>query len=112
MSKKIFIGNLNFKIKVENLDEMFSKFGEIEDSVIISDRDTGRSKGFGFVTFVEDESANKAVEELNEKEMDGRKITVNIAKEREESSRDRPRFQRREEPESDPTSRFYTTVGM
>jgi len=111
MSNKIFVGNLNFKVKIDDLDEMFAKFGEIEDSVIISDRETGRSKGFGFVTFVEGDSASEAVKEMNEKDLDGRKITVNIAKEREES-RDRPKFQRREAAPEDPTSRFYTTVGI
>lgn len=111
MSNKIFVGNLNFKIKIDDLDEMFAKFGEIEDSVIISDRETGRSKGFGFVTFVEEDAAKAAVEEMNEKDLDGRKITVNIAKEREES-RDRPRFKRREEAPEEPSAKFYTTVGM
>jgi len=111
MSKKIFVGNLNFKVKEENLEEMFSKFGEIEDNVVITDRETGRSKGFGFITFTEEDSANDAVKEMNEKEFEGRKITVNIAKEREES-RDRPRFQRREEAPEDPSARFYTTVGI
>lgn len=84
MSKKIFVGNLNFRLSNDAFKEMFAKFGDIEESIIITDRDTRRSKGFGFVTFVEDAAADKAVEEMNEKEVEGRALTVNIAKPREE----------------------------
>ena len=109
MSKKLFVGNLDFKATEKDLNELFSSFGEIEDIAVIKDRDTNRSKGFGFVTFVEDADAEKAVEEMNEKEFEGRKITVNVAKEREEGhSRDRPRFERRDEP-SDEYARYFST---
>ncbi len=110
MNRKIFVGNLNFKMKTEDLEKMFSKFGDIEDCVVITDRETNRSKGFGFVTFGDDESAAKAIEEMHEKEFDGRKITVNIAEEKERGN-DRPRFERRE-PEEDDYNQFYTTVGQ
>ena len=54
MKKKIFVGNLDFDLKTEDLEKMFSKFGEIEDCIVITDRDSNRSKGFGFVTFVDE----------------------------------------------------------
>ena len=83
MTNKIFVGNLNFKLSNDDFKDMFAKFGDIEDAVIITDRDTRRSKGFGFITFKEDAAAAKAVEEMNEKEFEGRALTVNIAKPRE-----------------------------
>lgn len=83
MSKKIFVGNLPFKTGDGELRDLFSKFGEIEDSTVISDKFTRRSKGFGFVTFVNDADAEKAIGELNEKDFEGRALTVNEAKPRE-----------------------------
>ena len=109
MSKKLFVGNLDFKTTEEDLDKAFSAFGDIDESIII--KDGNRSKGFGFVTFSEEADAKKAVEEMNEKELKGRKITVNVAKEREESSHgSRPRFERREEPEDEYSKYFSTTL--
>lgn len=84
MENKIFVGNLPFKVDDNELKEMFSQYGEIEEAVVIKDKYTRRSKGFGFVTFKDEDSAKKAVEELNEKEIQGRNIKVNIAKPREE----------------------------
>jgi len=66
----------------DGLRDAFSQFGEITDAVVISDRDTGRSRGFGFVTFAEEDSANKAIEQMNGTELDGRTINVNEALER------------------------------
>jgi RNA recognition motif-containing protein len=84
MSKKVFVGNLPFKIRGKELRENFEKFGEIEDATVILDRfDKRKSKGFGFVTFVKDQDADKAIAEMNEKEMEGRPLTVNEAKPRE-----------------------------
>ena len=57
MSKKLFVGNLKFKLKSEDLEDMFSEFGDVEEAYIVSDKNTNRSKGFGFVTFVEDQDA-------------------------------------------------------
>jgi RNA recognition motif-containing protein len=65
---------------------MFSQFGEISEVVVINDRYTGRSKGFGFVTFVNEADAEKAIAEMAEKEVENRKIIVNVAKPREERS--------------------------
>ena len=84
MSKKIFVGNLPFSLRGKELRELFSKYGEIEDATVILDRmNRNRSKGFGFVTFVEDSAADKAVEEMNGKAVEGRDLTVNVAKDRE-----------------------------
>ncbi len=80
--RKLFVGNLPFKISSEELQDLFEEFGEVEDLVIITDRETGRSKGFGFVTFGNEESAKKALA-LDGKEVQGRQIRVNIAKEKE-----------------------------
>lgn len=80
--RKLFVGNLPFKISSNELQDVFEEFGEVEDLVIITDRETGRSKGFGFVTFGNEESAKKALA-LDGKEIQGRQIRVNIAKEKE-----------------------------
>jgi len=86
MSKKVFVGNLPFKLRGKELRELFSEYGEIEDATVILDRfDKSKSKGFGFVTFVSDADADKAVTEMNEKEIEGRPLTVNEAKPREDN---------------------------
>lgn len=84
MSKKVFVGNLAFKLRGKDLRDIFSKYGEVEDATVILDKfDNRKSKGFGFVTFVNDADADKAIAELNEKEIEGRPLTVNEAKPRE-----------------------------
>lgn len=80
MSKKLYVGNLDFGVDDGKLRELFSEFGEIEEATVIKDRFSGRSKGFGFVTFKEDASADKAIAEINDKEVEGRKLKVNEAK--------------------------------
>ncbi len=80
MSKKLFIGNLSWNIDDEQLRELFEEYGEVEDSFVMKDRETRRSRGFGFVTFVDDASADTAIEALNGKEVDGREISVDVAK--------------------------------
>jgi cold-inducible RNA-binding protein len=84
--KKLFIGSLPWAITSDMLRDMFAEYGEITDAVVITDRMTGRSKGFGFVTFATEESAQKALEK-NGASVEGRNIVVNIAKPKE----DRPR---------------------
>ncbi len=79
---KIFVGSLPWSVTSEALREMFAQYGEITDAVVISDRETGRSKGFGFATFANAESA-KAALEMDGKEVEGRTIVVNMAKPRE-----------------------------
>ena len=80
MSAKVYVGNLPFSIKSDGLKQLFSEFGEVEEAVVISDKYSGRSKGFGFVTFKNDEDAQKAISEMNEKEVEGRALKVNEAR--------------------------------
>ncbi|MCH7568682.1 MAG: RNA-binding protein [Nanoarchaeota archaeon] len=84
MGNKIYVGNLAFSVTNDKLKELFSKFGEISEATVITDRFSGRSKGFGFVTFNNDEDAKKAVDEMNEKEFEGRAIKVSEARARED----------------------------
>jgi RNA recognition motif-containing protein len=80
----LFVGNLAFKLRGKDLRDIFSKYGEVEDATVILDKfDNRKSKGFGFVTFVNDADADKAIAELSEKEIEGRPLTVNEAKPRE-----------------------------
>ncbi len=80
----LFVGNFSWNMWEEDMRELFAPYGEIEDVKLIIDRMTGRSKGFGFVKFVNEEDAAKALEELNDKEVDGREIKVTVARPREE----------------------------
>ena len=77
---KVYVGNLSFDIDSAKLKELFASYGEIEEAIVISDKFSGRSKGFGFVTFTDDENAKKAVAEMNDKEIEGRKLKVNEAR--------------------------------
>lgn len=81
---KLYVGNLPWSIRDERLQEVFEAYGVVTDSKVMTDRETGRSRGFGFVTFENEEDAQAAVEALNEKEVDGRALKVNVAKPREE----------------------------
>jgi RNA recognition motif-containing protein len=80
---KLYVGNLSYDVNNESLTDMFKEFGEVTEAVVIVDRETNRSKGFGFVTFTKEEDAAKAIKELDGKELDGRSIKVNVAKPRE-----------------------------
>lgn len=82
---KLFVGSLPWSVNNDSLRELFAQYGEITDATVITDRDSGRSKGFGFVTFSNEESAQKALE-MDGREIEGRKIVVNIAKPREKRS--------------------------
>ncbi len=79
MSKKLFVGNLSFQTTENDISTAFASYGAVEAVTIITDRDTGRSKGFGFVTMSE-EDADKAIAQLNGSQLDGRALTVNEAK--------------------------------
>lgn len=83
MSMKVYVGNLPFSFSNEKLSEIFSKFGEVSEAVVIKDKYSGRSKGFGFVTFVEDADAQKAISEMNGSEIEGRALKVNEARPKE-----------------------------
>jgi len=79
MSKKLFVGSLSWNTDDRGLREAFEPHGEITEATVIADRDTGRSRGFGFVTFADDEAADKAIAALNQTELDGRTIKVDVA---------------------------------
>jgi RNA recognition motif-containing protein len=82
MSTNIYVGNLTFGTNSDDLEALFATHGEVTRATVISDRDTGRSRGFGFVEMADDEGAKAAIEALNGKNVDGRDLTVNVAKER------------------------------
>ncbi|REK06826.1 MAG: RNA-binding protein [Planctomycetota bacterium] len=84
MGKKLYAGNLSYNVTSSELEELFAAFGSVRSAQVIQDRDTGRSKGFGFVEMDDDNAANQAIEGLNLKEHDGRAMTVNEAKPRED----------------------------
>ena len=75
MAKKIFVGNLSFQITETDLSNLFGEIGQVESVQIITDRDTGRSKGFGFVQMADDAAGEKAIAQLNGKEVGGRSVT-------------------------------------
>jgi len=80
----IYVGNLPFDTSDADMEELFAPFGEVARTHIITDRETGRSRGFGFVEMTNDEEGKKAIEELNGKDFGGRVLTVNEARPREE----------------------------
>ena len=79
---KLYVGNFPYSVDESQLREMFSAYGEIQDIALIKDRETGRSKGFAFITFASQQAAEKALE-LNGKDVDGRALKVNMAQEKE-----------------------------
>ena len=86
MGKKLYVGGLPFSVTEEQLTTAFSAAGKVESSTIITDRDTGRAKGFGFVEMATDEEAQKAIQMLNNSTMEGRTLVVNEARPRTERS--------------------------
>jgi len=92
MGRKLFVGNLSFETSDDDLKEAFSKAGACEMASVIKDRMTGRSRGFGFVEMGSDEDAQRAIAELNGKDLRGRNISVSEARERSESRGPRPSF--------------------
>jgi RNA recognition motif-containing protein len=87
MGKKLYVGNLSYQVDSSALEQLFSPHGKVESAQIINDRDTGRSKGFGFVEMANDAEAQAAIAALNGQQHEGRALTVNEARPRE----DRPR---------------------
>jgi RNA recognition motif-containing protein len=83
VGKKLYVGNLTYRVSSSDLEQLFSQFGSVESAEVISDRDTGRSKGFGFVEMSNDNEARAAIDALNDQEHDGRRLTVNEARPRE-----------------------------
>jgi len=87
MSQNLFIGSLAYATTDDSLQAFFAGIGEVKSAKVIMDRDSNRSKGFGFVEFEDEANNQKAVDELNGKELDGREITVSLARPREERPR-------------------------
>ena len=83
MGKRLYVGNLPYSTTNESLEQLFVEFGRVVSAQVIQDRDTGRSKGFGFVEMQDDNAAQQAITALNDKEHEGRALTVNEAKPRE-----------------------------
>src|SRR5436305_14287241 len=84
MSNKLFVGNLSFNTTENDLNDAFGAHGTVTETNLMMDRETGRPRGFGFITMSSAEEAQKAIDALNGKDMDGRALTVNVAKPREE----------------------------
>lgn len=84
MGMRLYVGNLSYNITNQQLEELFVPFGQVKSAQVVMDRDTGRSKGFGFVEMIDGNEARAAIEGLNLKEIDGRSLTVNEARPREE----------------------------
>jgi RNA recognition motif-containing protein len=97
VARKLYVGNLSFQITDSKLQEMFGAFGTVETAQVVMDRDTGRSKGFGFVEMATDQEAQAAITGLNGKEADGRALTVNEARPKEKRVGGRPDGGRRSE---------------
>lgn len=84
MSNKLYVGNISFQADEKSLESAFSPYGTVKSVKIITDRDTGRSRGFGFVEMEDEDQAQECVSSLDGTELDGRNIRVNIARERED----------------------------
>ena len=84
MSTKLYVGNLSFKTTGEDLNELFSQAGTVESASVVTDRDSGFSRGFGFVEMSNDDEAKSAISQFNGKEIDGRALNVNEARPRED----------------------------
>ena len=94
MASKLYVGGLAYSVTDQELEQLFSEFGTISSAIVIKDRDSGQSKGFGFVELTVDAAAQKAIDALNGKEVNGRSLTVSPARPQEDRSGPR-NFQRR-----------------
>jgi RNA recognition motif-containing protein len=86
VGKKLYVGNLTFQVTSADLEQLFSQFGSVQSAQVASDRETGRSRGFGFVEMSTDAEAQEAIRALNDQDHNGRRLTVNEAKPREPRS--------------------------
>ncbi|MEX0881503.1 MAG: RNA-binding protein [Candidatus Saccharimonadales bacterium] len=84
MAKKLYVGGLAYSVTEQELEALFAEIGKVTSTAVIKDRDSGQSKGFGFVEMEDDAAAQKAINELNGKELNGRSITVNEARPQED----------------------------
>jgi RNA recognition motif-containing protein len=81
---RLYVGNLSYSVTNESLEQLFAQYGEVRSAQVVQDRDTGRSKGFGFVEMADENGAKAAIQGLNEQQHEGRPLTVNEARPREE----------------------------
>ena len=88
METKLYVGNLSYSVDERKLKEVFSEHGEVTSAAVITDRDTGRSKGFGFIEMSSKEEADAAIAALNSKELEGRSLKVNVARPKTQGGRD------------------------
>ncbi len=95
MSVKLYVGGIPYTSKTEDLKAYFEQAGAVEDATILMDKMTGRSRGFGFVTMADQAGADKAIEMFHDKEFEGRKLSVNVARPMEERPRQQGSFNRR-----------------
>ena len=84
MAMRVYVGNLSYGVTSQSLETLFGEFGHVKSAQVVQDRDTGRSKGFGFVEMADDNAAREAIKGLNDQQHDGRPLTVNEARPREE----------------------------
>ena len=104
---KLYVGNLPWSIDDKALKDLFSSYGDIEEAVLIKDKFSGRSKGFGFITFTDDDAGEKAIKEMHEKDIDGRPLTVSEARPmvpRDNAPRGRDNEEPSEAPMADPSA--------
>jgi cold-inducible RNA-binding protein len=87
MASKLYVGNLSFSTTDQDLEQAFSEYGEITSATVVKDRDTSRSKGFGFVEFVQEADSKKAMEAMNNKDLNGRSLKVDEARPPKERTR-------------------------
>ncbi len=97
MAKKLYVGNLPYSVTQDDLQQIFSQAGQVESAMVITDKFSGRSKGFGFVEMSSDEEAQKAIETLHGSDVQGRQIVVNEARPLQERGPRRPDYQATEE---------------
>ena len=89
MASKLYVGNLSYRTEQESLRSLFSQFGEVVSATVLTDRETGRSRGFGFVEMADQDAASAAIQALNGTEHEGRMLKVNEARERQPRDNDR-----------------------
>jgi RNA recognition motif-containing protein len=98
MSKRIYVGNLPWSVTKERLGELFAPFGEIEEGLVIANKYTGRSRGFGFVTYKKDADADKAMKAMDGKDIEGRKLVVKLARPSREEEREEVQAEEEQKP--------------
>ena len=101
MSKRVYAGNLPWSVTKARLEELFSPYGELEDAIVIANKYTGRSRGFGFVTYKNEADADKAIEEMNGKDVEGRNLVVKEARPLRSQEQNQPEEKEGEEKQAE-----------